>query len=119
MSKQIVATGLFTVQDESTSVNKWQQIIEDAWSTITGVKNYSIIEQELIVGDGTVALTPVGPLKGAFLWVSGNGTVTFKHDSNTNGANGTFFMVNGTISNITIATTATTAITVSGILIEG
>lgn len=122
MSKKAQVTGTIALVDESTNANVLSYDLSNVFSAITGLKEHIAVERELIDGDGVVSLDlgGIGTIKGLWLWISsGTGTVTLKHDSNTNGMtidNG--IVLFGSLGSPTIETTATQALVVKYVLFE-
>ncbi len=121
MSLKAVATGQFNLVNEATGQNFLSFDLSAIFGVLTGVQEQVYQERNIIVGDGVVSLNAggVANVKGLLLIVEGAGTVTVKHDSNTNGIEvSSCLLVFGKLSSITVETSATQQIKVKYLLFE-
>ena len=121
MSLKAQITGQFNLVNESSNVNFLSFDLAELFGAITGVKEQTFVERELIDTDGAVAidLGGVTTVKGIMIAVIGSGVVTMKHDSNTNGIDiSSGLILFGELGVITLETPATQALTVKYLVFE-
>lgn len=121
MSSKAVISGQYNLVDESSNTNILSFNLADIFPQITGIREFTAAEMQLVDTDGAVSIPTAGvtTIKGILVYVvGGTDNITIKHDSNTNGIVGKAVLIHGTISTITVETAATQAITVKYLLFE-
>jgi len=121
MSLRAIVSGQFNLVDENSNQNFLSFDLATAFGTVSNIEEQTFQERQLVLGDGVVSLDPggVGTVKGMFLSVEAGGSVTVKHDSNTNGiAVSGSMLIFGQLSSITIETIATQPIKVKYLIFE-
>jgi hypothetical protein len=117
----VVITGQFNLVDSNNNV-KVPFNLTELFGTITNVLEHNKNQRQLVDTDGVVALDPggVSNIRGLILVItSGSGTVTLKHDSNTNGIElEKGIMLIGNLSDITIETTSAQPLTIEHMFFE-
>lgn len=120
MASKLVATGQVNLVDEVSGVNQFGFNLAEVLKSLTGVQEFTQSEQQIIVGDGDVAinLNGVATVRAFLIYVVGAGEITVKHDSNTAGIKCTGLVLFGTIGSIIISTAETQAVTVKYLAVQ-
>lgn len=122
MSSKATVVGTLNIVDETSNANILSWNLSNLFTTVTGIAEHTKVERQIVNTDSVVALNlgGVGTMRGMMIAITGGvGTITLKHDANTNGISiSDAFILFGTISTITIETAATQPLTVEYIFFQ-
>ena len=122
MSDKFTVTGQAALVDNTNNNNVLTADLADVFGQVDNVLEHNKVVRKIKDTDGVVALDKggVGTIRGMYLFIKeGSGTVTLKHDSNTNGMTVEGgIMLTGSLDAITIETTSTQELSVEYLLFE-